>query len=412
MMRSLCVVGRQPALGLAELESLYGPAKLAPLGEKAVLVDVDPCLLAFDRLGGSIKFCKMLTILETTHWRHIEKFLVEVSPGHSERMPTGKMHLGLSVIGFDITIQQLQATALSLKKVIRKTGRSVHVVPNNELELSSAQVYHNKLTSQTGWELILIREGGKTYIAQTVKVQDIDAYAARDQARPKRDTKVGMLPPKLAQIIVNLAVGALPDEAKQSVCEIPPDQPIPKMHFKDFRVFDPFCGTGVILQEALLMGYPVLGGDKDARMVQYSTDNLVWLADRFQLNNLDWKIYIADATETSLGDSRTLACETYLGRAFSKLPDQQTLKQVISDVNTIHKKFLQNMATQTKPGFRMCLAVPAWKTENGFKHLPTLDKLAELGYTRASFVHANNDDLIYHRENQIVGRELAVLIRT
>lgn len=221
-MQSLCVLGRQPGLGLAELESLYGAKKLQPLADHAVVVDVDPCLLAFDRLGGSVKFCKMLTVLDTTDWKQIEKFLIEVSPGHSERMVEGKMHLGLSAIGFDITVQQLQATALSLKKVIRKTGRSVHVIPNNELELNSASVLHNKLTGPTGWELILIKHGDKTYVTQTVKVQDINAYAARDQVRPKRDTKVGMLPPKLAQIIINLAVGELPDEAKQSVCEIPP----------------------------------------------------------------------------------------------------------------------------------------------------------------------------------------------
>jgi hypothetical protein len=38
-------------------------------------------------------------------------------------------------------------------------------------------------------------------------VQDIDAYAERDFERPMRDAFVGMLPPKLAQIMLNLAVG-------------------------------------------------------------------------------------------------------------------------------------------------------------------------------------------------------------
>ncbi len=410
MMRSLCVLGRQPALGFAELESLYGPEKLQPLGDTAVLVDVDPCLLAFDRLGGTIKFCKMLTILETTQWRRIEKFLIDTSPEHSQRMPEGKMHLGLSAIGFDTTVSQLQATALSLKKAIRKTGRSVHVIPNNELELSSAQVFHNKLTSQTGWELILIKHGGKTYIAQTVKVQDINAYAARDQARPKRDSKVGMLPPKLAQILVNLAVGELPAEAKQSVCEIPPEQPIPRAHFKNSRLLDPFCGTGVVLQEALIMGYPAVGSDLELRMVEYTTQNIEWLKQKF-VDLPDYEVKVGDAVNTEWPGITAIAAETYLGRPFSALPDQQTLKQVISDVNTIHKKFLQNVAGQTKAGFRLCLAVPAWKTNNGFIHLPFLDHLTDMGYNRASFVHAKDAELIYHREGQIVGRELAVLIR-
>src|SRR5438132_1608433 len=142
-MQSVLILGRQPELGLAEVESLYGAAAVRPVGEQAAVLDVDPCLLAFDRLGGAVKFCKLLTIL-----------------------------------------------------------------------------------------------------AQTVKVQDIAAYAQRDQARPKRYAKVGMLPPKLAQIIINLAVGRLPDNQLASICDIPAGEQIPRPHL-ELTLLDPFCGTGV-----------------------------------------------------------------------------------------------------------------------------------------------------------------------
>ena len=79
----------------------------------------------------------------------------------------------------------------------------MRIVPNKALDLSSAQVLHNKLTHRGSWELLLVRGGDKTYLAQTLFVQNIEAYAARDQARPKRDARVGMLPPKLAQILIN-----------------------------------------------------------------------------------------------------------------------------------------------------------------------------------------------------------------
>src|SRR5665213_968308 len=129
-MQSLLVLGRQPALGLAELESLYGNDKVKPAGNNAVIVDVDPCLLAFDRLGGSVKFCKLLTTLDTTNWGKIEKFLLQVSPGHAQTMPEGKMRLGLSLYGFNETPKRIEATGHGLKKAIRKTGRSVRLVPN------------------------------------------------------------------------------------------------------------------------------------------------------------------------------------------------------------------------------------------------------------------------------------------
>lgn len=64
-MQSLLIFGRQPSLGIAEVESLYGPEAIRVVGDKVGIVDVDPCLLAFDRLGGSMKFCKILTTLDT-----------------------------------------------------------------------------------------------------------------------------------------------------------------------------------------------------------------------------------------------------------------------------------------------------------------------------------------------------------
>ncbi|HSX45888.1 MAG TPA: hypothetical protein VLG27_02665 [Candidatus Saccharimonadia bacterium] len=413
-MQSLMVLGRQPALGLAELESLYGTEKLRPVGDKAVVVDVDPCLLAFDRLGGSVKFCKVLTTLDTTDWKKIEKFLLEVSPGHSERMDDGKLLLGLSVIGLDIPLKQLEATGLKLKKAIRKTGRSVRLVPNKESELSSAQVYHNKLTGPTGWELVFVRGGEQTIIAQTVKVQDIDAYTRRDRARPKRDTKVGMLPPKLAQIIINLAVGELPYEARQSVCEIPPDQPIPPKHF-DQTVLDPFCGTGVILQEALLMGYDAWGTDSEKRMVEYSQANLDWLAEQYPRASRPYRfnLELGDATAYQWETKPDfVASETYLGRPFTAKPSDEVLAQTVSECNLIIKKFLQNIHGQVKSGRRFCLAVPAWQTKPGqFRHLPLIDQISDLGYNRVQLGHVKNDELIYFRDDQFVARELLIITR-
>src|SRR4030095_6950860 len=178
-------------------------------------------------------------------------------------------------------------------------------------------------------------------------------------------------------------------------------------------ILDPFCGTGVLLQEALIHGYQVIGSDIDLRMIEYTKTNMEWLRKKYNEGFLR-TLEVRDATvykwfEMNFVDA--IASETYLGRPFSALPIPEVLNVVMRDVDTIHKKFLQNVTRQTKPGFRMCIAVPAWKTRTGFKHLKTLDSLEELGYTRVSFVHVRNEDLIYHRPDQIVGRELVVLKR-
>lgn len=406
------ILGRQPALGLAELESLYGVGKIQPVsGGKAAIVDVDPCLLAFDRLGGSVKFCKVLTTLDTTHWRAIEKFLLEASTGHSERLPEGKLLLGLSAIGFDVGIRQLEATGLSLKKVIRKTGRPVRLVPNKAIELNAAQVIHNKLTGPNGWEIYLIKNGSKTIVAQTIKVQDIEAYTRRDRERPKRDTRVGMLPPKLAQIIVNLAIGPLPEDKLESICDIPADETIPRPQLGQ-TVLDPFCGTGVILQEALLMGYDTYGTDLEQRMIDYSEINLEWLRGSHAALSAS-RLEAGDATNHLWSPPIDfVAAETYLGRPFTSMPDQEILSQTISDCNLIIKKFLRNLQPQLAPDTRLCLAVPAWQIKPGeFKHLPLIDQIADLGYNRISLEHAGDQGLLYYREDQIVARQLLVITR-
>lgn len=398
-MQSLFILGRQPALGLAELESLYGADKITPVGNVAALVDIEPAKVKFARLGGMIKFCKVLTTLDTTNWREIQKFLENVAPGHAREMPEGKLRLGLSVYDINVNQKQMMATGLELKKLIKKDGRSVRYVPNVEPALNSAQVLHNQLTQKLGWELIFVRSGSKTIVAQSIAVQDIDRYAARDQGRPKRDARVGMLPPKLAQTIVNLATSETGPEHGSVV-------------------LDPFCGTGVVLQEASLMGYDIYGSDLDQRMVDYTDENLLWLADinkNLTVSSNDGRYYHlekADATDHIWSPPPNfIACETFLGRPLSSLPDRQTMQKIVQDCATIHTKFLKNVAKQTKPGFRLCIAVPAWSLRNGFVHLPTLDNLSSLGYNRIKFVHVEQKDLIYHRPGQIVARELVVLER-
>jgi tRNA G10 N-methylase Trm11 len=413
-MDSIVILGRQPALGLAELESLYGPEKVQPLGSSAALVRVDPCLLAFDRLGGSVKFCRPLTTLDTTNPKQIEKFLVGVAPAHSQRMPEGKMHLGLSLLGFpDVSLKRIMSLGLNIKKAINQsTGRTVRLVPNKESELSSAQVLHNKLATPNGWELVFIRDGHKTVVAQTVKVQDIESYTIRDRERPKRDAKVGMLPPKLAQILINLAAGKIPEDKLESICDIPAGTPIPPKILGQ-TVLDPFCGTGVVLQEALLMGYDAYGTDLEQRMIDYSDANLAWMADKWQLTSERWRTAKGDATSYNWSDPIDMvACETYLGRPFTSQPSNEILAQTVSECNLIIKKFLQNIRGQLATGTRLCLAVPAWQTKpDTFKHLPLIDSLEEIGYNRLSFEHIRDEDLIYYRTDQVVARQLLVLTK-
>lgn len=404
--KTLVILGRQPAFGLAELESLYGAEHLQPL-PGAALLDVRAEEINFKRLGGSLKIARLLNVLPSSGWKSAYDYLAINIPEHLDTLPKGTLTLGVSVYGLDVNVKKLGADLLSLKKIIRASGRSVRIVPNKELELNSAQVLRNRLTHRGAWELLLVRDGNQTYLAQTLFVQDIDAYAARDQARPKRDARIGMLPPKLAQIIINLAVG----QETQSDARLDGAQGAGGPPLRTIRVLDPFCGTGVILQEALLMGYHALGSDIEPRMVDYAKDNTRWLVEKYPQIQGQVAIEAADATTQSWPRFSVVASEIYLGRPLAVLPQPDKLKEIIQDVNTITKKFLANLAPQLKAGQSVVIAVPAWKTKNGFVHLPVIDRLTDMGYNRRSFVHIINDELVYFREGQIVARELLALTR-
>lgn len=405
--RSICILGRQPVLGLAELESLYGAEHLEPLGPHAAQLDIEASDINFTRLGGTIKVAKILDRLPGTSWAAIEAYLIKNIPEHSANLPDGKLTLGLSAYGLNVQPETINKTALKIKRRVRQSGRPIRIVPNKETALSSAQVLHNSLTRRGGWELLLIAASGQTVLAQSLFIQDIEAYGARDQARPMRDARVGMLPPKLAQITINLATGKIepPVISHQSSVKKLATTKAPLL-------LDPFCGTGVILQEALLMGYNVLGTDLESKMVEYSKANLDWLKTRYP-NIGDYQVQAGDATDYQWPKTvSAVASEVYLGRPLNALPASAKLREIVSDVNTIIEKFLKNLALQLAPGTPVSLAVPAWRGSNGqTTHLPLIDRIRDLGYNRNDFKKVRSADLIYFRAGQTVARQLLVLVK-
>lgn len=379
----IAILGRQPKIGIAELESLYGATTVSPLGDNAAIVDaaVNP-----QQLGGTIKIATRLTEIPSTDWQKIGAHITKMLPDFLASLPEGKIKLGLSAYGLNVASQDLFRAGLELKKIARARKYSLRIVPSDGTALNSAAVLHNHLTGGTGVEFNFIKSGTKTYVARTTWVQDVDDYARRDFGRPKRDAFVGMLPPKLAQVMLNLA------------------------HVKsDQRVLDPFCGTGVVLQEAALLGCDLYGTDLSERMVDFTRANLQWLQESYDIEN-NITLEVADATNaTWQSPIGAVVTETYLGQPLSGLPKPEKLQEIMADCNTIITKFLKNLRPQLQTGSQLCVAVPAWRVDNRYKRLPLLDRLEDMGYNRLRFTHTSWDELTYHREDQIVARELLVV---
>ena len=382
----IAILGRQPALGIAELERLYGDVRW--FSDESAVINTPQ--LDFERLGGSQKAGRIVAELPHGDWTAASRKLVSAYMaawhGHD-----GKITLGISSYGFKTSPREVQKTGIILKGKLKESGVSLRLIPNAEAALSTATSHHNKLgLSDNKVELLVVRNKiGKIIIAESIGTQNITAYARRDQGRPKRDAFVGMLPPKLAQIIINLA------------------NPTPGT-----RVLDPFCGTGVILQEASLQGFKVYGTDLSDKMIDYSRQNLDWLAATHHVD-VDSVIEQGDAMNHQWSDAiGAVACEGYLGQPFSAPPSPAKLAEVRKTCNYIMSEFLRNIARQLAPGTPLCVAVPAWRAVDGsFTHLPLVSQLESLGYAPVTLTTVRSSELLYYREDQVVARELLVMVK-
>lgn len=383
----VAMLGRLPKLSIAELEAMFGKSHVRAVSRSTAVVDTDN--LSIDSLGGSLKCGKIIhtlpadghpTLEQTSHW--ITRTYV-----HQLLAVGGKITLGISAYGFSISPRQLQSIGLSLKSSMKRHGASLRLIPNTSIELSTATSHNNKLgLSPKKRELFIIKtDNGAIIIAESNGAQNITAYARRDRNRPRRDAFVGMLPPKLAQIMVNVAVG---NAAKATI-------------------LDPFCGTGTVLQEALLKRYDVCGSDLSQKMIDYTTENLAWLQSKYHITGTVRSLEQADAMTHQWPKAQQLdavVCETYLGQPFSAPPSPKKLHEVTGNCNHIITNFLRNIHSQLTPGTTLCIAVPAWRDAGrNLTHLPLIKDLETLGYT------LQQPPLIYSRSDQVVVREILLL---
>jgi len=358
--RYLAVLGRQPEISVAELEAVFGDVSQIASGKLAVFLaeSVDIC-----RFGGTLKFAEKITLSPIEFLRGL---------------PEGKITIGVSDYSKKASRKTATMEALKLKKILVRHGRSVRVVENKDAVLSTATSLHNGLSGKNERKVELIKVDDDWYLV--VGVQDIDAYARRDQKRPARDAYVGMLPPKLAQVLINLC-GVLP---------------------KGATVLDSFCGTGVVLQEALLMGCRAYGTDISEKMIEYSKKNLEY----FDFEN--FKLEVGDATRHKWGEKvDAVACEGYLGKPMSQIPGEMKLKEQKQECGSIVLGFLKNLVGQIRSDTPVVIAIPAWLRENNkYERLDILDEIEAMGYN----VHnKSREGLLYHRPEQIVARDIIIL---
>jgi len=270
---------------------------------------------------------------------------------------------------------------LRVKKELKSRGRSVrYIEPKN-----TATILHNNLIEKEG-NLVIV--GNELYV--TKGIQDIEGFSERDYERPQFDDTSGMLPPKLARIMVNLT-GVK----------------------KDQNLLDPFCGSGTLLIEALSLGIKhVTGTDKSEKAIQDSKQNTNWFLQTLpHADTYSVTVGVRDVAKLhkqfvhSGTKFHAIAAEPYMGVPLTGRQSNEFLENQSIELADLYikafrefKKVLHNNAT-------IIFIIPRFKTSNGWITIKCLDDIKKMGFTHVPFTDENTT-LLYHRPDQFVGREL------
>ncbi|NBS41266.1 hypothetical protein EBS80_01240, partial [bacterium] len=200
------VLGTHRELSIAEITAVTGISSFASTQGDALLVDTElPSQMLQDRLAGTIKVGSIVGELKEWDKEACAELIASMI---SAELP--RVEFGVSVYDAgdahkakELRLQS-QKLGLEIKKILKANGKPVRLVTSKEKTLSAVVVTTNKLLERGG-EFVLIAQPDTILIGQTDAVQDFEAWSKRDFGRPARDSKSGMLPPKLARMMANLS---------------------------------------------------------------------------------------------------------------------------------------------------------------------------------------------------------------
>jgi tRNA G10 N-methylase Trm11 len=373
----LFILGKHRALSIAELFMHYPAGQFQALGQDWVLMDLPGALgqKDLDALGGSMKIGKVIPADKD------ENRTETLATALSGRYIGTKLDYGVSVYG--MPEQQLKTILIGMKKVLRAAEIKSRFINNNFQNITAAQY---KSIRGKGVELLVAKEGGRQWVAETVAMQDIDAYSQRDYGKPFRDMKMGMLPPKLAQILINLTgvSGTL---------------------------WDPFCGSGVVVMEGLLMGHPMIGSDIHAERVEGAKKNVEWLRKEFGAK-AEAALLVHDATKPFSHAFDGIACESDLGMPHSQQIRPDMLQKIMAELDQLYVRFFESLKN-TGHKSPVVIALPFFRSANGSQigMDKTVQSIERLGFKRTPMLPdiVKGEDrfsLKYSRPDQAVGRAI------
>lgn len=368
-------VGSNFELSLAELVAVFPNAEWQVISQAIVAGDFAEDFAAgeiIDQLGGTVKILRHVEELAVSTPEAVRLNLVK----SFSNLDQAKITIGLAELGRD-HLPKLEVS--DLKADIEKSGKKVRYIEGSRYGLSAAVLLHKHVTEQ-----VVIQTNTGCLIAQTIAIQNIDHWTLKDRGKPYANRKKGLLPPKIARIMVNLAVGSA--------------QPT------NLVLCDPFCGTGTILMEALEKGLAVIGADNDQEAVDGSIKNLQWLSTELDLP-ANFSVNLSDATKFQpKKQPQMIVTEPFLGKPKPK-PDQ--IPNIFKGLSKLYLGSFKNWTKFLPNHAKVVIAFPrALAATTGLKQDYTvgkfIDNLSKLGYI------THSEPILYYRPGAVIAREIRV----
>lgn len=385
-MQTFAILGSHPELSIAEIQAITGSAPSLVAGIGATFDDLNgnPDRLMLT-LGGTQKIGHVIGEVAGHDTGDLVAFLA-AQLEHEGR--ESKQHFGISVYDFGAPeavhalATKMKHVGMTIKTQLKERGISARFVMAKEPALNAVAVLKNELTRK-GAEFVLLVAKERIVIGTTAAVQDAEDWSERDFGRPRRNAKQGMLPPKLARMMINFA-GV--DVAGKTVV-------------------DPFCGSGTVLMEGTMLGaQKVIGGDIAQGAVNDTRANMHWLKSR-RTEMPEVEVYTAKAGElanlVAPNSVDLLVCETYLGRPRRGNETLDEIKETIEYVNNLYQESFGSLRNTLKGSAIVVLATPVHFSEGRTFEPDTAQILGNLGYWLDPIT---KDALVYRREGQMVGR--------
>ncbi len=390
-MKYFFILGNNASLSVAEIHALIGLENAELLAPDFLLANINGSLDAealMQRLGGTIKIGIIREEINGGQ-NNLSAAAIKIAEAKQKISPSGKFNFGFS--GYGEANFNRKDLGIKIKNFFSENNISSRFVVSNEKTLSSVVITQNKLIVR-GVELVAIKKGDKVLLGETLSVQPFKDLSRRDFGRPARDDLSGMLPPKLAMTMINLA-------GLDS--------------FENILV-DPFCGSGTIVGEAALMGYKNLfGSDISKKAIDDTYKNFSWMKELYKLEGAKLKLAVKSALKLSqfikANYADAVVTEPYLGPQRGMI----NFKETISNLEELYSGAISEFRTILKKGGKAIMVWPSFYGQkpinpkhDGFKISPLLpDNLAKGQFIKQS----ERGTIIYGRPGQKVFREIVVL---